>query len=201
MHLLRIVFWVSALMAVFSFGLFATIAIQRILTTCRLAKLAASNAPKKKQGQTLDTEPHAALVETPEKFVSALAKLTEALSKAPLLVTTLIAAMFFTAVALTAAAIEPKADAGDGAKGAVASNSYACKVYFDDADDAVVQNRQCPALSRDAWRAPAEGDTQLLASGRTGRRAGTGSEGAIDLRVQFLARLPAGFGSQPFPDE
>jgi hypothetical protein len=138
-------FWVSAVMAVFSFGLFAVVAIQRIETIYRVAKLAALRQPKKKKGQqTLDTEPHAGLVETPEKFVEALAKLTEALSKAPLLVTTLIAAMFFTVVAFAAAALGPKAGAGDGARTAVSVNFYACKVYFGDADDAVAQNRQSP---------------------------------------------------------
>ncbi len=144
MQPLLILFWVSTVMAVFSFGLFAAVAIQRIVTTARLAKQAESTAPKKKHEQTLDTEKHAGFVEAPEKFVESLSKLTEALSKAPLLVTTLIAAIFFTTIALAAAALAPKAGTSDGAKTAVYMNSYRCKVYFGDADDSVARNRQNP---------------------------------------------------------
>ncbi len=74
------------------------------------------------------------LADAPEKVIEALAKLAAELSKAPLLVVALIAAIFFTLVAFGAAALESALPVQAAGRAMQSTTTETCKVYFGDAD-------------------------------------------------------------------
>ncbi|MGB8032047.1 MAG: hypothetical protein WCF30_20540 [Terracidiphilus sp.] len=133
MELLIALFWVSTMLAILSFLIFAAFATQRYVEVQSVAK---RFHPVQREGKAMggmDTGLQS--LADPDKVIEALAKLTDSLSKAPMSVAALIAAMFFMLIALGASALECKSESKppDGVKTSLIMQATPCVVgYFGD---------------------------------------------------------------------
>ena len=168
MEPLLALFWVSITLSVASFVIFAAFAAQRYREVQRIAKEALQERPLKQAGMDTGLQglPDA------DKVLEALAKLTDALSKAPMSVAALIAAMFFMLVALGASALEGRIDKKGSSvvKTSLVTPATHCVVgYFGDGDHrlpSVIQDSPRGGLNQLAERMRREQPGLLLLIGR-----------------------------------
>ncbi len=132
MEPLKVLFWVSTTLAVSSFLIFAAFAKQRYDEVQSLAKKFHPEKGETKSSEGMDT----GLQSLPDGgTIEAFSKLTDSLSKAPISVAALIAAMFFILIALGASALEGKSKnkPPDGVKTSLITQATHCVVgYFGD---------------------------------------------------------------------
>jgi hypothetical protein len=101
--MIEALFWVSIVFSVVSFGIFLFSSIERLRTLHAVTKYALEHKPAEEPKTVgMQTRLQAGLVGSPEKVIDSFAKLTDSLSKAPLIVVALIGSLFFLLIALTA---------------------------------------------------------------------------------------------------
>lgn len=105
MTTMHVLFAVSCLLGVVAFALFVALVIERIIVLAALRKRLAQGPVTEQDLKGFQVQLQAGPVDAASKFIEAMAKLAETLSKAPITVVALIGSLLFMAIALTAATL------------------------------------------------------------------------------------------------
>lgn len=174
MEPLIVLFWVSILLAVFSFLIFAAFAKQKYVEVQSVANKL--HPEERKDGEEGTMETGLQSLTDVDKIIEALAKLTESLSKAPMSVAALVAAMFFILIALGASVLKANSEKKpeSGVKTSLITPATHCTVgYFDDGEHQIpsrIDDSPSGCLSGLADRLRREQPVLLLLIGRCDRR-------------------------------
>lgn len=108
MLLIQVLFYVSCSLAVIAFLLFAALGFERYLTLRDIRKRIKQGTATQAEMKGFDAALQGGLLEGADKLIEAIAKLTDSLAKAPLLVVALIASLLFLIIALLAVSLACK---------------------------------------------------------------------------------------------
>jgi hypothetical protein len=100
--MIYVLFGVSCLLGIVAFGLFVALVIERIIVLTTLRKRLAQGPVTAQELKGFQVQLQAGPIDAVNKIIEATAKLTDSLSKAPMIVVALIASLLFFAIALTA---------------------------------------------------------------------------------------------------
>ena len=105
MTMIYVFFGVSCLLGVVAFGLFVALLLERIKVLITLRKRLAQGSLTEPELKGFQVQLQSGPIDAVNKIIEATAKLTDSLSKAPMIVVALIASLLFFALALTAAVL------------------------------------------------------------------------------------------------
>lgn len=105
MTMIHILFAVSCLLAVVAFGLFFALVRERIKTLVALRNRIAQGPVTAQELKSFQVQLQSGSIDAVNKIIEAMAKLTDSLSKAPMIVVALMASLLFLGLALVAAAL------------------------------------------------------------------------------------------------